>query len=89
MSNTLTPEQQKQTDLAKHFSNILVSIMKLEDRFNQMETTYIQMKTRNSQNINKSSENQTNKAAYIQFESQFYETFKYLFSTPINSERNI
>lgn len=79
MSNTLTPEQQ-QTELAKRFSNILVSIMKLEDRFNQMETKYIQMKTRSSQGKNKSNENQATRDDYVEFESRFYELFKEKFS---------
>jgi hypothetical protein len=79
MSNTLTPEQQ-QTELAKRFSNILVSIMKLEDRFNQMETKYIQMKTRSSQGKNKSNENQATRDDYVEFESRFYELFREKFS---------
>ena len=55
--------------LAKHFSNILVNIMKLEDRFNQFEAQYIQLKSTSPKNKNGSNE-------FLDIENNFYTTFK-------------
>lgn len=64
MSNTL----QEQSDLAKNFSNILIQILKLEDRYNQFDAEYTKIKYKNPKDLTK----------YQDFERTLFDYFNVL-----------
>ena len=59
---------EKLSDLAKNFSNILIQILKLEDRYNQFDAEYTKIKYKNPQDLTK----------YQDFERTLFDYFNVL-----------